>query len=87
MEQTAVMNTVINTALEGLAPDGIEPLAAPDRKITGLNPCVWRADQAPFEAIVRRHASMIYSIAFHFLRDGALAEDITQEAFLRLSRT
>ena len=85
LEQTAVMNT----ALESLEPDNLEPLTALDaapQKLIEMSSTVWRADQASFEAIVRQHTSMIYSIAFHFLRDGALAEDITQEAFLRLSR-
>jgi RNA polymerase sigma-70 factor (ECF subfamily) len=45
----------------------------------------WRADQIPFEQIVRQHSSMVYSIAFHYLRDRGLSEDIAQEAFLRLS--
>jgi RNA polymerase sigma-70 factor (ECF subfamily) len=40
---------------------------------------------ATFGEIVRRHGGMIYSIALRFLGDGALAEDIVQEAFFRLS--
>jgi len=81
--------TVMSIALENLEPDDFDVLATPDavpQELIGLNSSVWRADQVPFDAIVRQHTSMIYSIAFHFLRDGALAEDITQEAFLRLSR-
>lgn len=39
-----------------------------------------------FAAIVRGHQSMVFSIAYHFLRDRAHAEDIAQEVFLRLSR-
>lgn len=34
---------------------------------------------------LRDHQSMVFSIALHSLRDRALAEDIAQEAFLRLS--
>jgi RNA polymerase sigma-70 factor (ECF subfamily) len=45
----------------------------------------WRAWQIPFEDVVSQHSSMVYSIAFHFLRDSGLAEDIAQEAFIRLS--
>jgi len=34
---------------------------------------------------LKDHQSMVFSIAFHSLRDRALAEEIAQEAFLRLS--
>ncbi len=37
-----------------------------------------------FPAIVREHESMVFSIACHFLRDRGLAEEVAQEAFLRL---
>ena len=45
----------------------------------------WQAGQVPFEQIVCQHSAMVYSIAFNFFRDVGLAEDISQEAFLRLS--
>jgi len=45
----------------------------------------WRACQVPFEWIVGQHSQMVYSMAFNFFRDTGLAEDISQEAFLRLS--
>jgi RNA polymerase sigma-70 factor, ECF subfamily len=44
------------------------------------------SDAAGFAAIVREHQSMVFSLALHFLRDRALAEEIAQEAFLRLYR-
>lgn len=37
-----------------------------------------------FEAIVREHQSMVFSIAYNFLQDPALAEEVAQETFLRL---
>jgi RNA polymerase sigma-70 factor (ECF subfamily) len=43
-------------------------------------------DAADFAAIVREQQSMVFSLALHFLRDRALAEEIAQEAFLRLYR-
>jgi len=45
----------------------------------------WQAGKVPFEQIVGQHSAMVYSIAFNFFRDVGLAEDISQEAFLRLS--
>jgi RNA polymerase sigma-70 factor, ECF subfamily len=41
-------------------------------------------DAAAFEQIVRAHQSMVFSLACHFLRDSGRAEEIAQEAFLRL---
>jgi RNA polymerase sigma-70 factor, ECF subfamily len=45
-----------------------------------------RSDAAVFTDIVREHQSMVFSIAYHFLHDRALAEDVAQEVFLRLSQ-
>lgn len=39
-----------------------------------------------FEQLVRRHQSMVFSIAWHFLRDHALAEELAQDVFLQLHR-
>jgi RNA polymerase sigma-70 factor, ECF subfamily len=41
-------------------------------------------DAAAFEAIVREHQAMVFSLACYFLHDPARAEEIAQEAFLRL---
>src|SRR5215472_10654999 len=41
-------------------------------------------DAAAFEAIVREHQSMVFSLASYFLHDPGRAEEIAQEAFLRL---
>ena len=49
----------------------------------------WRSaarDEAGFAAIVRTHQSMVYSIAWHFFRNRALAEEISQDVFLQLYR-
>jgi RNA polymerase sigma-70 factor (ECF subfamily) len=39
-----------------------------------------------FAAIVHQHQSMVFSIAYHFLRDRSLAEELAQEVFLELHR-
>jgi RNA polymerase sigma-70 factor (ECF subfamily) len=39
-----------------------------------------------FAGLVREHRSMVFSIAYHFLRDRALAEEIAQDVFLQLFR-
>ena len=44
------------------------------------------ANVSGFADLVRRHQSMVFSLAYHFLQDRALAEDITQEVFLQLYR-
>lgn len=41
-------------------------------------------DKPDFAEIVREHQNMVYSLAWHALRDRAAAEDITQEVFLAL---
>jgi RNA polymerase sigma-70 factor, ECF subfamily len=41
-------------------------------------------DHAAFEQIVRQHQGMVFSLAYHFLRDRALAEELAQEVFLNL---
>lgn len=41
-------------------------------------------DQLAFEQIVRQHQGMVFSLACHFLRDRALAEELSQEVFLNL---
>ena len=43
-------------------------------------------DQSAFAELVREHQSMVYGIAYNFLRDGALAEDLAQDVFLHLYR-
>jgi len=39
-----------------------------------------------FEAAVREHQAMVFSVGYHFLQDRALAEEIAQEVFLDLYR-
>lgn len=37
-----------------------------------------------FEDLVREHQSMVFSLAYHFLRDRATAEEIAQDVFVQL---
>lgn len=39
-----------------------------------------------FEAAVREHQAMVFSVAYHFLQDYAAAEELAQEVFLELYR-
>ena len=43
-----------------------------------------QGDPLAFAELVREHQGMVFSIAYHFLQDSALAEDLAQEVFLEL---
>ena len=43
-------------------------------------------DAAAFEQLYRRYSSRIYRLCFHMVKNEADAEDLTQEAFLRVFR-
>ena len=45
-----------------------------------------RGDQSAFEELVRQHQAMVFSIALHFLRNRAVAEELAQDVFLHLFR-
>src|SRR5579884_1797154 len=42
------------------------------------------ANTFDFEALVREHQSMVYSLAYHFLHDRGAAEELAQDVFLQL---
>jgi RNA polymerase sigma-70 factor (ECF subfamily) len=46
-----------------------------------------RSSLPPFAEAVELHKSMVFSIAWHFLRDQALAEELAQDVFLQLHRS
>jgi RNA polymerase sigma-70 factor (ECF subfamily) len=54
-----------------------------DRLTTALAQSA-QGDQLAFAELVQQHQGMVFSIAYHFLRDRALAEDLAQEVFLEL---
>ena len=43
-------------------------------------------DVEAFSELVRRHERIVFNLAFRFMRDNALAEDMAQEAFLKAFR-
>jgi RNA polymerase sigma-70 factor (ECF subfamily) len=43
-----------------------------------------RGQEPGFAEIVREHQAMVFSIAWHYLQDRSLAEDVAQEVFLEL---
>ncbi|HWC18943.1 MAG TPA: sigma-70 family RNA polymerase sigma factor [Terriglobales bacterium] len=45
-----------------------------------------RRDTEGFAELVREHQAMVFSIAFRFLRDRAVAEELAQDVFLKLHR-
>jgi RNA polymerase sigma-70 factor (ECF subfamily) len=44
------------------------------------------AQTADFAVLVREHQSMVFSLAHHYLRDRAVAEELAQDVFLELYR-
>lgn len=75
------------------APGGSQALPAdarvrPDEEITDIE-LVKRSqsgDTEAFSELVRRHQHIIFNVAYRFMREPALAEDMSQEAFLKAYR-
>src|SRR5262245_10690317 len=63
---------------------GVEPAAEPVEAKESTLARAQSGDQAAFAELVHEHQSMVFSIARHFFRDRALAEDLAQEVFLHL---
>lgn len=42
------------------------------------------ANRSEFEEVVREHERMVFSIAYHYLRNNAAAEEVAQDVFLEL---
>ncbi len=62
-------------------------IALESERTAGLDDTLARSalgDQTAFADIVRQHQGMVFSLALHFLRDRALAEELAQEVFLNL---
>ncbi|HUA59079.1 MAG TPA: sigma-70 family RNA polymerase sigma factor [Verrucomicrobiae bacterium] len=55
--------------------------------MTVLEAGAQRAGTLDFAALVREHQSMVFSVAYHFLHDRPVAEEVAQEVFLALHRS
>jgi len=62
---------------------GYHMLALDDDTLISL---IHRGDSSAFEALVERHYTTIFNIAFRWCRNRDDAEDITQDACIRLGR-
>lgn len=58
------------------------PTVLMDRSLTAAR----AGDPASFAALVREHQSMVFSIAYHAMRDAAIAEELAQDVFLEMYR-
>jgi RNA polymerase sigma-70 factor, ECF subfamily len=45
------------------------------------------ASPVDFTEVVRAHQNMVFSIAYHFLNDRAVAEELSQDVFLQLHKS
>lgn len=45
-----------------------------------------RGDSEAFSELVRRHRQVVYNLAYRYVRDVSLADDMAQEAFLKAFR-
>ncbi|HZT05538.1 MAG TPA: sigma-70 family RNA polymerase sigma factor [Chloroflexota bacterium] len=62
---------------------GMDPSSVPDQDLVAL---VSDGDSDALDQIYRRHARPVYSLVLHIVRDPTMAEDVTQEVFLKLWR-
>jgi len=46
-----------------------------------------RGDGPAWEELVRRHTRRVYNLCYRFTGNGAAAEDLSQEVFLRVYKT
>ncbi|MFP4500422.1 MAG: RNA polymerase sigma factor [Candidatus Hydrogenedentota bacterium] len=45
-----------------------------------------RGNREAFSELVRRHQQIVYNVAYRFMREPAMAEDMSQEAFVKAFR-
>jgi RNA polymerase sigma-70 factor, ECF subfamily len=64
-----------------MGPDNLEETMAPDEHLMAR---VAQGDTHAFEILVRRHETSVLNLIFRFLGNRSEAEDLAQEAFLRV---
>ena len=65
------------------------PYSSLETMVTARSATEAKAEALPemdFAEILRANQSMVFSLAFHFLRDAGAAEEVAQDVFLRLYR-
>jgi RNA polymerase sigma-70 factor (ECF subfamily) len=65
------------------------PYSSIETMVTARSATEAKAEAAPemtFADVLRANQSMVFSLAYHFLRDRGAAEEIAQDVFLRLYR-
>ena len=62
----------------------VERTLDPDSSV--VSRCL-RGDEAAWEELVRLHTRKVYGLCYRFTNQGAEAQDLTQEVFLRVFRT
>lgn len=74
-----------STALADLPPGAGEPLPAPveARDDEALVRAAQAGDLEAFNLLVQRHERPVFNVALRLLRDVGLAEDATQDTFVR----
>jgi RNA polymerase sigma-70 factor (ECF subfamily) len=60
---------------------------APDSTAQSVFASARSGNRDAFAALVRQHQSMVYSLAWNYLHDQGLAEELAQEVFLELHRS
>jgi RNA polymerase sigma-70 factor, ECF subfamily len=58
----------------------------PNLQVDAVNPAAGDAtsEAGAFAEMIRTHQAMVFSIAYHFLRDRFAAEEVAQDVFLKL---
>jgi len=55
--------------------------------VVEANPVKAAVDLHDFPVLVQEHQAMVFSLAYHFLRERAAAEELAQDVFLQLHRS
>jgi RNA polymerase sigma-70 factor, ECF subfamily len=72
---------LLDKGLQGATSMSANPTEATDHKLMAA---VAQGDEEAFEEIVLRHQETVWKVAYRFLGDRMEAEDVAQEAFLRV---